>query len=225
VIEHLEDSHAQDPYTAVAYFYISFKDETTYNRTNLTKSLTTQLFGRRPDTPESLLDLRTYHDRNLDPPRAKLERALCSASRDFANTYIIVDGLDECPTAEDIEDSDCSEGADSEDSDDAESQIARTDRRRELVELLKIILGWNLSSIHVLATSRPIYEIQVSLKRLLERSEARVLDLGTESHSAKMEGDISLFIDTELAREKFDDVPEDLKTKVKDDLVKKANGV
>lgn len=78
--------YAQDPYTALTYFYISFSDQEK------------QLCRQRPDTPKHL---RYLFDRfrSMQPSLGHLIAALKEAMNDFSKVYLVIDGVDECPRA------------------------------------------------------------------------------------------------------------------------------
>jgi hypothetical protein len=194
-----------DPFTAIVYFYISASDKATCNINNLTRSLVTQLFGRRPDTPQSLLDLGDYRYTSGAPSQSKLEQALRSAVQDFTRTYIIIDGVDECPKSGD--------------------HGSGQGQRRVLLELLETMQGWDLNNLHLFMTSRREQDIGDTLQKLVEKPNTQVLDLATKNYSTKVGEDIGLFIDAELEKGIFERLSKDLKAKIKNVLIGKAGGV
>jgi ankyrin repeat domain-containing protein 50 len=209
VIDHLEEVHKDVPYTAVAYFYISYKDVETQSRTNLSTSLMVQLCGRRPDTPRALFNLSRWRDSGLNPPKKELDQALFSASRDFTNVYFVIDGLDECPNADSTQD----------------QEEEAEDRRREILELFKVMRGWGLGNIHLMLISRPEPDIGATLRGLLDAPGSTIIDLGTSNHSDQIHRDMGVFIDAELQDSKFEALSPDKKTEVKTTLITKADGM
>ncbi|KAK3395214.1 hypothetical protein B0H63DRAFT_427281 [Podospora didyma] len=205
VIQHLEESHKTDPYTAVVYFYIRGVVKDTCNINNLTRSLVTQLFGCRPDTPKSLLELGDYRLTSGAPPQEKLEEALRSAAQDFTRTYIVIDGVDECPNSGDYG--------------------SGQGQRRVLLELLETIQQWGLDNVHLLVTSRREQDIGDAMEKLVESPQAQVFDLATTHNLASVSEDIGLFIDEEFGKGIFKRVSAELKAKVKTKLLNKAGGV
>jgi hypothetical protein len=139
------------------------------------------------------------------PPQSKLEGALRSGAQDFTGTYVIIDGLDECPSF----------------GDDRSGQ----DQRRALLELLETIHGWNLPNFHLLVTSRREQDIADSFQKLVESQHAQVLDLAINTYSKNVNGDIGLFIDEELEKGIFQRLSKELKNDIKNGLVDKADGV
>jgi hypothetical protein len=97
--------------------------------------------------------------------------------------------------------------------------------RRELLELLETIHGWGLGNLHLFVASRSEYDIEFSLKGILQSPRTQVLDMATLSHATKVSHDIGHFIDKELERGKFEGLSNDLKTTVKKALIDKADGV
>ncbi|PMD45652.1 hypothetical protein L207DRAFT_258385 [Hyaloscypha variabilis F] len=208
VIDHLKELFKTDPYTAVAYFYIRYDTEETHSPSNLLKSLILQLYARRPDTPQPLEILRQYSDSGyLTPTMKELREALHSLSQDFERTYIIIDGVDECPGL--------GEGGRQESRDE--------DPRGELFQLLGDIPNLGLENLHLLITSRPSDDIQKSLKSTLSRENAEAIDL-TGSYSIKVDNDIRTFIDGELRRALFTLSPT-LKAELTETLIEKSGGM
>ncbi|KAH8657321.1 hypothetical protein BGZ61DRAFT_404246 [Ilyonectria robusta] len=202
IIQHLTETYEEDPYIAVVYFYISANDKATRSVNNLTRSLVTQLFGLRPDKPKVLTNLGTYQYASGAPPQSKLEEALCSAAGDFTQTYVVIDGLDECPSSGD---SGSGQG-----------------ERRVLLDLLETMQAWELKNLHLLTTSRREHDIE---KALEEIPQCQILDLTAKGSLLGVGGDIGLYIDNELRRGIFRTLSADLKDKIKRDLLAKADGV
>jgi hypothetical protein len=133
VISHLESTHKDNPYIAIAYFYISFKDQTTLDLSILYLQMITQLLAARPDTPISLDSLERCFDSGRVPLQDLLQPALRDVMAGFKQTFIIIDGIDECPKPQD-----------------AASQRAtlKGHPRDELLRLITTIHHWDIASLH-----------------------------------------------------------------------------
>lgn len=190
----------------MAYFYISANDRETCNVTNLIRSLVAQLFGCRPDTPKSLTDLGTCFDTSGVPSQNMLEDALQSAVQDFTATYIVIDGLDECP--------------------DSKHHGSGPSQRRVLLSLLETMHGWKLANLHILVTSRREQDINNALQSLITHAQTQAQALDMADHcTTDVTSDIGLFIDEELKRGIFQRLTEDLKSQIKTGIIDKCNGV
>ncbi|KAK3368544.1 hypothetical protein B0H63DRAFT_77517 [Podospora didyma] len=207
IIDHLEESHKADSHTAVVYFYMTHKEENTQDRVNLTISLMLQLFSRRPDTPQALLDLRRHQDTGLSPPIMELDKALATALRDFENVYLIIDGLDECPNAGD------------------RRPRHSWDERKAMLKFLTEVQAWNLSNVHIAIISRPEPDITGILRLLLKEKSSFAIDLSTSPHAGQVKEDMLNFIESELQATQFDSVSREQKDVIKIALVENANGM
>src|ERR1700727_936745 len=120
-----------DPAFALGYFYFDFRDPAKQGYENLVRSLIEQFAGRGTGTPESLRTLFSQHRDGARQPTVKvLVEALREIVCGFQQTYIIVDALDECS------------------------------EREKLLVLIEDIMGWKLSTLHILATSRKEQDIE-----------------------------------------------------------------
>ena len=186
----------QDPYTAQAYFYISFGDQEKQSPVNMIRSLIAQLCCQRPDTPKHIRDLFDRF-RNMQPDLDRLEAALKATTDGFDRIYLTIDGLDECPR--------------------------KGDERSQLLELIKRIQNWGLPNLHILVTSRNEQDIEESLKPLFTCPAATRIDL--ETHQQEVDTDIGIFIDERLKSPDFNSWPRKTKRSVKEALTEKADGM
>lgn len=189
----------------MAYYYITSGEPETFRINNLTRSLIAQLFGKRPDTPETLLRLGECRETSGAPLQSELDEALRSAVSDFTDTYVVIDGLDECPASG--------------------NNVSGKAERRILLELLQRMQAWRLANLHLLVTSRQEQDIDDAFKGIIHDPQDEIIDLGTTAYSSSVRSDISMFMDKELNKEIFVDLPDNLKTLIRECLIDKAKGV
>lgn len=196
-IYHLKKTFGQDPYTAQAYFYISFSDEEKQTVRSMVKSLIVQVCGCRPDTPQPILDLSRFQTVNHEPGLELLEATLQATTEDFKRIYLVIDGLDECPTT--------------------------GDERSELLKFIKRIHGWSRPTLHILLTSRREQDIEEALGPLFGTSAGVKVDL--ERHQREVDRDIGTFIVQKLESPEFNSWPQTTKDNVEKTLTEKAEGM
>ncbi|CZR66406.1 uncharacterized protein PAC_16307 [Phialocephala subalpina] len=209
VADHLHQTYKDDPYTAVAYFFIGYDEVNTHSYTNLTRALMAQLFSQRPNTPPSLNDLRSYYESGKQPERRVLEATLRSVSQGFKDTYLIIDGLDECPNPEDTH---------------IKTSKTKIRHRDHLLALVNAIRGWALDSVHLLVASRPNRDIELALDMRSTHSETwqKSIDLDRDM---QQQDDISIFINSELEMNTFASLRPDTKEDIKRTLIKRSSGM
>jgi len=168
-----------------------------------------QLLGCRPDTPQALLDLRSYKDTGRTPTGQLLDEALRGAMRDFDNVYVVLDGLDECPNA-----------------DDATNQLAR-DERKAILRLISFLRDWELDNLHLAVVSRPEGDISYELERqsVTRMASSYTIDLSTKENSNQVDNDMLTYISAELEAAKFRSVTLDMRERIKTTLIAKAHGM
>ncbi|KAK8094948.1 hypothetical protein PG997_001633 [Apiospora hydei] len=108
VIKHLKPEERSDVidevYDTMAFFYFDFRDPSKQTRNNMLRSLIAQISQGRPDFPGPLRRLSRFPNTNQSPSTEELQTAFLSSIRGFANIYIILDALDECPQTGDERD-------------------------------------------------------------------------------------------------------------------------
>lgn len=167
----------------VIYFYVTYKQLATQSKTNLMISLMGQVFGRSPDTPQALLDLQRYKDTSSNPPEKLLKKALLDGIRDFVNDFVVLDGLDECPNAEESGDT------------------SVRDERIEILRLISFMLNCELENLHVAVFSRPEPNISGHFNKLVENRDRRAchkIDLSNLANALHVVGDIEMYIDSQF---------------------------
>jgi ankyrin repeat domain-containing protein 50 len=201
--------HDSDPYTAIAYYYFSFSETSKQSTTSLLSSLIRQLCGHRPDTPQPLLDLNKYRDRNQRPDLETLKKTFQATAADFQRVYVVIDALDECPNVD-------------------------TERER-LLDCLVSINGWGLPNLHMAFTSRNESDIQFKISPLLSpKSVAHTVlppnstlgvEIDLQEYHNAVNRDICSFIDQKLASSGFKTWKDALKSDAKKVLLEKADGM
>lgn len=197
-------------HTVVIYFYVTYKQLATQSKTNLMISLMGQVFGRSPDTPQALLDLQRYKDMGSNPPEKLLKKALLDGIRDFANVFVVLDGFDECPNAEESGDT------------------SVRDERIEILRLISFMLNCELENLHVAVFSRPEPDISGHFNKLVENRDRRAcykIDLSNLANAPHVVGDIEMYIDSQFEEVKFRNVELSDKEAIKKTLVTKAGGM
>ena len=131
---------------SVAYFYCDFRDDDKQSCRNLLHYLLVQLSARSESRCNILTDLYNTHDRGLQKPSDRamtkcLKKMLTVPSHNL--TYIVLDALDECPNTSGIPSS-----------------------RKQVLDLVKELVGLRLRNLHICVTSRPEVDIQDVLRLL-----------------------------------------------------------
>ncbi|KAL8996537.1 MAG: hypothetical protein Q9169_003974 [Polycauliona sp. 2 TL-2023] len=99
-------SHKRSRSVGVAYFYIRHDDKNSHDLPMLLGSLISQLARQKIEARASLMELYekylTQESPIALPTNDELVRKLFDVASHFAETYIIIDGLDECGSAVDL---------------------------------------------------------------------------------------------------------------------------
>ena len=86
-----------------AYFYVRHDDKDSHNPSNVLGSLICQLACQNSDALEEFMDLHAQHhawgSSVPPPPDDELLEKLRDLSHHFSNTFVMIDGLDECGSA------------------------------------------------------------------------------------------------------------------------------
>ena len=127
---------------AIAYFYFEFHRKDIHPDSVL-RSLIKQLSFQCASLPDALAKLFSENaEGQRTPTSQELISTFKSIIRSFENVYIVFDALDECQD------------------------------RREFLKLLQIIHGWELGTLHLLATSRQEKDIAKVLNTLVSHDVA-----------------------------------------------------
>ncbi|KAH9070974.1 hypothetical protein EDB83DRAFT_2313709 [Lactarius deliciosus] len=134
---------------SMAYFYFDFRDIDKQARRNLLSSLLIQLSDRSNSRCDILSRLYTAHGNGAHHPNdSVLMQCLTEMLTlpDQAPTYIILDALDECPSTSGI-----------------------PSARKQVLDLVKDLVGFRLPNLHICVTSRPEVDIEAALAQLAFR--------------------------------------------------------
>lgn len=198
VIEYIDERI--DSETALAYFFFSFTDPANQSTDIMLSSLIKQLCTARPNTPKPVENFRgRYKERGTRPPTEKLEEALLAAATGFSSVHIVLDGLDEYPTT--------------------------NNERQKLLKSLDRVVRNSPSSIHLLCTSRNQFDVAGYLVPLSATGQGEVIDLHNGDHRQVLDHDIDFYIESTLYSPDFEHLTTEIKKKVQDRLVEKADGM
>ncbi|KAF2493876.1 HET-domain-containing protein [Lophium mytilinum] len=136
IIDNLQASCSVGPVPkAIAYHYCDFANPPTLDVTSVIGSLVRQLVEQMDRVPSAVRD--RYHQRCTDFPEVETFIGLLeeTATQSFEVTYLIIDGIDECPN--------------------------RCTLLRNIEKLRR--LAWNKGQCRILLSSRPEYDIRQAL--------------------------------------------------------------
>ncbi|KFY98731.1 hypothetical protein V500_01563 [Pseudogymnoascus sp. VKM F-4518 (FW-2643)] len=129
-----------DPGKVAAYFYFDFTDTDKQKPQLMVRSLISQLSEQCIKMPSALEALYSSLDKgNRQPPVDALMGVLQQVLREFPQSYLILDALDECAD------------------------------RAELLSILEQMAGWQLEEMRVVVTSRKERDIENSLEDIVNR--------------------------------------------------------
>ena len=134
---------------SMAYFYFDFRDINKQARRNLLPSLLIQLSNRSNPRFDILFRLYAANDNGARHPNdSVLMQCLIEMLTlpDQDPTYLILDGLDECPSTSGI-----------------------PSARKQVLDLIKDLVGLRLPNLHICVTSRLEVDIEAALAPLAFR--------------------------------------------------------
>lgn len=137
-IVEMQDSCHLQPTRALAYFFFSFTDAEKQVPENMLRSIITQLLAQLEAIPHGtgnvfLSKLEGQHQ----PSKRELLDLLREIVNNFADTYLILDALDEC------------------------------NHRQTLLDLINKIHNWELKTLHLMLTSRQEVDIEDALEEII----------------------------------------------------------
>ena len=130
----------------MAYFYFDFRDTDKQNLHNALPSLLIQLSARSDSCCDILSRVYKAHDNGAHKPSTRAMVACLKEMLTLPNQgpiYIILDALDECPNTSGI-----------------------PSARKQVLDLLRDLVGLHLSNLHICVTSRPETDIRAALEPL-----------------------------------------------------------
>jgi NACHT domain len=147
IIENIENMHKADC-ASLAIYYYDFKEDQKKDLRGLLSSVLFQLCGQSDSYYNTLSTFfSAYCDGAQSPGDSDLVRCLTELFRIPVPVYLIVDGLDECP-----------------------STSALPSPRAEVLSLLEDLVEARLSNLRICVTSRPETDIKLVLEPLTFRS-------------------------------------------------------
>ena len=178
-----------DPTLGVAYFYFDFNDLDKQRTEKLIRSLIVQFAAQCPYLPEALQSAHSgSQSEQRQPTIEDMTTILCQMLKSFNTTYILLDALDEC-----------------------------TDRE-DLLEFMEAVMGWNITNLHLLATSRKENDITTSLEPLVTCQLC--------IQSALVDADIRVHVLERLSNDpKLKKWPINVQKEIEDALTGGANGM
>ncbi|KAJ5744091.1 hypothetical protein N7533_008961 [Penicillium manginii] len=137
VIDNLMTKFYDDDSTGLAYIYFNFRRQHEQELENLLASLIKQLSQTMRVLPEKVTKLHTKHEeKNTRPSVDELSEALLSTVKIYSKVFIVIDALDECHIPD--------------------GRLSRF--------LSEVFYLQKKSAVNVLATSRPIPEIEMKFQ-------------------------------------------------------------
>lgn len=165
------------------------------------RSLIKQICCQRPNTPETVRKLRQYKNQDTQPPTSVLEQSLLDVMCGFSATYLVIDALDECP----------------------KFKGERSELMKSLNRILTATTAATTSNLHLFCTSRKELDINIEFRGHLSRPEAAEIDLSCCRE--EMEQDIRQYIDVVLSSTDFHSWPLTIRSEVREELIKNADGM
>jgi Cdc6-like AAA superfamily ATPase len=192
VLENIFQHRADDLAKAVAYFYFAFNDKQKQASEQMIRSLISQLLRQCSKIPQILETLfSSYENGRQQASSDDLLEVLHQIILGIPQSYVVLDALDECSD------------------------------RAELMQVIEMIIGWQLDGLHLLVTSRKEQDIQQSLSNLVQDRDmiclqSDLVDLDIRSYVRHR-----LSIDRDLGKWKDSDIRGHIETT----LIKGAHGM
>lgn len=197
VIDHVQRHCNNEPNTAVVYWYFTFTDTEKQKVSNFLCSVIADICSNCRDTPIALQE--AYDQANYGQQQPTIE-SIMTMLKDvvvgFEHIYLIVDALDECPKS--------------------------VGERGKLLDTIHEIYGWEMGSIHILATSRREVDIEESFSRL-DSDIGCYASVGVQG--AHVEQDIIKYIGHRLEHRDYQKWKSALKRDVEIKLASQADGM
>ncbi|CAI7653334.1 unnamed protein product [Penicillium manginii] len=134
-VENIRQLHAN---AGFAFFYFNFNDRSQQNASGMLRSLILQLLPKVHDDDCVKTLYRKWHSLGIEAsetPLDKLIDCLGCLARQFADIYILIDALDECP---------------------------QNEERESVLDSIATMRQWSLPALHVLVSSHDITDIRQS---------------------------------------------------------------
>jgi hypothetical protein len=183
----------------MAYFYFDFRDVDKQKLHNLLPSLLIQLSAWSDPCCDILSRLYSSHNLGVRTPS---DHDMVECLKEMLTldaqgpTYIIMDGLDECPIASTI-----------------------PSPREEVLGLVEELVGLHLPNAHICVTSRPEHDIQTVLDGLTRRSVSLHNESGQQEDIANY---VAFFVHSDRRMRRWREEDKDLVIKT---LPERADGM
>ncbi|PNP58266.1 hypothetical protein THARTR1_01781 [Trichoderma harzianum] len=195
VIKYLWDQYVSELSTVVSYFYFSFSDPEKQNVDVMLASLTKQICARQTQRSQLMERLGQYKISGQRPDTETLEAVLIASASEFANIYVVIDALDECPLL--------------------------NEQRAKLLKSLRRILAIAPNKFHFFFTSRKEPDIDDKIRPILSSTNKNEIDLLARQQTINR--DIIHYIDSQLNGDEYKSWPKSVKEEARESLVKKAD--
>jgi hypothetical protein len=183
----------------MAYYYFDFSDAAKQKLSILLRSLIFQLCVNMSILPEGLSDLYDEcHRGQSNPSEKSLVENFFAILNSDEQTYIIVDGLDECPYGSD-----------------------KSERSR-LNDMLLGEIGKNPGNYNFLFTSRKEYDIEEAMKSISKATALHILEIQTADVDSDVRIRIQRFVSEHHRISKW---KAPIRREVEDELVKGCQGM
>lgn len=158
-------------------------------------SLAKQICSRQTQRSQLAERLRQYKLNGQRPDTETLEAVLIASASEFANVYIVIDALDECPLL--------------------------NEQRPKLLKSLRRVLAIAPNKFHFFLTSRREPDIDDKIRPILSSTDKNEIDLLARQQTINR--DINHYIDSQLNGDEYKSWPRSVKEEARESLVEKAD--
>ncbi len=178
-----------DPFIGIAFFYFTFNDDSKQDESAMLRALLMQLSDQVRDGHSDLISLHDAPNSSI-PTLPKLAGCLLQLIEKFHHVYIILDALDEIPPGS---------------------------AREQVLDRIQMMRLWSFKGLHLLVTSRDLYDIRISLKLSLDQE--------VKMRNAGIDKDIENFISSRLHEDHRLRKWLPYRNKIEEMLAKRSQGV
>jgi ankyrin repeat protein len=199
IIDHIQKHCQSSPGARLAYYYFDFSDLEKLKVSTLLRSLIVQLCHVLQDLPEDLEDLyKECNQGRSNPSEETLVEILFRLLDSASQTYIVIDGLDECPSN------------------------SETSERSRFHELVVSNIGQLPGQYNFLFTSRKEHDINEAMKALADQCTLQEVPIDIKKVDADVRMHVRRFI-SEHKRIKTWSEP--VRKEIEGELVKGSKGM
>jgi hypothetical protein len=199
IIEQVEKLCHSNNGSRLGYYYFDFSDAANQKLSVLLRSLLFQLCMKLDMVPDALSVLYDECDRGRSNPSEKiLADNLFGILDSDKQTYIIVDGLDECP------------------------YDPNNSERSRFNDLILGEIGRRPGNYNFLFTSRKEYDIEEAMKAASKRADLHIIEIQAEN----VDSDVRLYIQRSVSGHKrISKWTASIREEIEDELVKGSQGM